>query len=428
MSNQIETISEYLNFTVVFRKIDEEERIIAGYANVGDIVDNQNELIPIPALKRAWDKFWKGKDFATINLMHSNISVGKVIEGYKEKDGTMHKSGVDDTGLYIVAKLREDIKKAIETWDMIKRGVLKAFSIAGEALKRTVKCEGNNCFRQIDDMELHEISIVDTPANEPSTFTILKRDEDVMEDDFPEKIVLVEDFAKYEIEFEDEDLESLKAEWIQKGLWHPDDFDENGFSKKVLTAEARAKVKSFACTTASGEKKLPIHDAAHVRNAMARYNQAQGCQTASVKAKICRAAKKFGIESTNFCGTTKKSMIIGKPFAGFKDFNACVRETMRKNPKYTKEQAQGTCAKIHHQATGKYPSQKSDSVSYDLCLLRSPVQRESTLESRDSLLNQTEEASERTLSSDENVGSRTKISLGDINWAKLKLKSKTEAK
>jgi Family of unknown function (DUF6582) len=47
------------------------------------------------------------------------------------------------------------------------------------------------------------------------------------------------------------------------------------------------------------ERKLPINDAAHVRNALARFNQTEipANKKAEVKKRICRAAKKFGIES-----------------------------------------------------------------------------------------------------------------------------------
>jgi len=74
---------------------------------------------------------------------------------------------------------------------------------------------------------------------------------------------------------------------------------------------------SFACIIGSGEdkiRKLPIHDVAHTRNAMARYNQAAGCQTEETKAKICRAARKFGVaaafEKGGFCyaGEAKESV------------------------------------------------------------------------------------------------------------------------
>jgi hypothetical protein len=47
------------------------------------------------------------------------------------------------------------------------------------------------------------------------------------------------------------------------------------------------------------ERKEPIHDAAHVRNAIARFNQVEGVteteRTAAWK-RIKAAAKKFGIE------------------------------------------------------------------------------------------------------------------------------------
>lgn len=46
------------------------------------------------------------------------------------------------------------------------------------------------------------------------------------------------------------------------------------------------------------EWKLPIHDASHVRNALARFNQTELPETskAEVHAKIMRAAKKFGVD------------------------------------------------------------------------------------------------------------------------------------
>jgi hypothetical protein len=45
--------------------------------------------------------------------------------------------------------------------------------------------------------------------------------------------------------------------------------------------------------------KLPIHDADHVRNALARFNQTEGIPSNKAKAvyaKILAAAKKFGVE------------------------------------------------------------------------------------------------------------------------------------
>lgn len=50
-------------------------------------------------------------------------------------------------------------------------------------------------------------------------------------------------------------------------------------------------------------KKLPIFDAAHVRNAMARFNQTQGmtsAEKATAKRKIMAAAKRYGIKAESF--------------------------------------------------------------------------------------------------------------------------------
>ncbi len=58
--------------------------------------------------------------------------------------------------------------------------------------------------------------------------------------------------------------------------------------------------------------KLPVHDAAHARNALARFNQTEGIpagEKAKVHAKIAAAAKKHGVEVSS---DTQKSFTILK--------------------------------------------------------------------------------------------------------------------
>jgi hypothetical protein len=68
-----------------------------------------------------------------------------------------------------------------------------------------------------------------------------------------------------------------------------------------LTPREREKLKKrdFAYVDREGEGHLPIHDAEHVRNAVARWNQTH-FQSASAKEearkKILRAAEKHRIE------------------------------------------------------------------------------------------------------------------------------------
>ena len=68
-----------------------------------------------------------------------------------------------------------------------------------------------------------------------------------------------------------------------------------------LTTKQRDKLKQsdFAYVDKQGEGHLPIQDAAHVRNAIARWNQTHFESAAAKEAarkKILRAAKEHGIE------------------------------------------------------------------------------------------------------------------------------------
>ena len=68
-----------------------------------------------------------------------------------------------------------------------------------------------------------------------------------------------------------------------------------------LTEAKRDRIadKNFAYITKDGERKLPINDESHVRNAIARFNQTEfdrGDSKATAARKIVRAAKRHGIE------------------------------------------------------------------------------------------------------------------------------------
>lgn len=68
-----------------------------------------------------------------------------------------------------------------------------------------------------------------------------------------------------------------------------------------LTAQKRERLRStqFAYVDSDGGEHLPIHDAAHVRNALARFNQTHfesGTAKARAHRKILRAAERFGVE------------------------------------------------------------------------------------------------------------------------------------
>ena len=87
--------------------------MIGGYASI-EIVDKQNDLITLDALKDAVKKFMEEPRFRNVMTNHSNVQVGEVVDSYRDKTGRLWKSEVDDVGFYVVIKLRYDIEKAKE--------------------------------------------------------------------------------------------------------------------------------------------------------------------------------------------------------------------------------------------------------------------------------------------------------------------------
>lgn len=156
----------------------EGNRYIAGYANVADIVDSQNDIMPVHVLKEAWEKWKSNPEFCILSLLHSNIPLAKVVfDPVQDSDGTLYRSGVDERGLYIVAKVRDDVKIANDAWQKIESGELRGFSIGGQNVIPPVKeCKDGICRKIPQKIELHEVGIVTRPANRVSLFTVLKDD------------------------------------------------------------------------------------------------------------------------------------------------------------------------------------------------------------------------------------------------------------
>ena len=154
----------------------DNDLIIAGYASV-ELVDKQGDLITRGALKDAFDGFMKADGFRNVQLAHSNIQVGSVIDNYTDSNGRVWKSGVDDAGMFVVIKLRDDIEKAREVANEIRKGALRGFSIGGQAFKRMRKSDSEHGdYTEISKLELHEVTICEKGINPEATFRILKED------------------------------------------------------------------------------------------------------------------------------------------------------------------------------------------------------------------------------------------------------------
>jgi HK97 family phage prohead protease len=155
-----------------------DDLFVAGYASV-DMVDKQGDRIPTDALGKAFDKFMTNKAFRNVQLAHSGIQVGEVVDSYKDSQGRVWKSEVDNHGLFVVCRIRSDIQKAREVQKQVRDGDLRAFSIGGQALFRVSKHtpeHGNH--REITDLELHEITLCKKGINPEARYTILKMDDE----------------------------------------------------------------------------------------------------------------------------------------------------------------------------------------------------------------------------------------------------------
>jgi HK97 family phage prohead protease len=150
--------------------------VVAGYASV-ELVDKQGDLITRGALSDAFDGFMKSDKYRNVQLAHSNIQVGEVIDSYIDSNGRMWKSECDDTGMFVVVKLRNDIEKAREVAAEIRKGNLRGFSIGGQAFKRVRKSDmEKGDYQEISKMELHEVTICEKGINPEAQFRILKED------------------------------------------------------------------------------------------------------------------------------------------------------------------------------------------------------------------------------------------------------------
>lgn len=162
----------------LLKAADGQDLYIAGYASV-DMVDKQGDRIPSSALTKAFEKFMDNKAFRNVQLAHSGIQVGEVVPSYTDSEGRMWKSEVDEHGLFVVCRIRDDIQKAREVQKQVRNGELRAFSIGGQALFRVSKTTPEHgSHREITDLELHEITLCKKGINPEARYTILKMDDE----------------------------------------------------------------------------------------------------------------------------------------------------------------------------------------------------------------------------------------------------------
>ena len=179
-----------------FTILKSDDLIIGGYASI-EIVDKQNDLITLKALDEAVEKYMSEKKYRNVMSNHSNVQVGEVIEKYRDMNGTLHKTGVDDVGFYVVIKLRDDIEKAKEISRSIRKGTLRSFSIGGQAISKKQRTSDEfGEYNEIDRLELHEVTICEKGINPEAKFDILKMEDKTMSEKLEKALEELNDLMK----------------------------------------------------------------------------------------------------------------------------------------------------------------------------------------------------------------------------------------
>ena len=160
--------SMHLSFPIA--KVNREKRTVSGFASL-DNVDRHGDIVTADASKKAFERF-RGN----IREMHQPIAVGKMVSFNYDK--FLDKStGKQYNGVYVNAYIS---KGAQDTWEKVLDGTLTGFSIGGNIVdSKFEKAEDGSGEdrRVIHDYDLHELSLVDSPANPlANIFSIQKTD------------------------------------------------------------------------------------------------------------------------------------------------------------------------------------------------------------------------------------------------------------
>jgi HK97 family phage prohead protease len=154
---------------------DDDSLVIGGPASI-ELIDREGHLITTKALEPAFEKYMNNIRNRNVMVLHSDVQVGWALPAYISSEGSIFKSGVDDTGLFFIAELRNDTKISQKVRDQITSGQMKSYSIAGSALKTQTIEKGLLKVMQVDELELAEVTICEKGVNQEAGFDILKGD------------------------------------------------------------------------------------------------------------------------------------------------------------------------------------------------------------------------------------------------------------
>jgi hypothetical protein len=152
------TEGDNVRLSMPIGKVDKERRVVSGFATL-DNVDKQGDVVDTAASLTAFKNF-RGN----LREMHQPSAVGKVVS-FKEDKYFDPQTKKFYSGVYVSAYVS---KGAQDAWEKVLDGTYSGFSIGGNIKKfDDIYNEGTEkSVRMIKEYELHELSLVDNPANQ----------------------------------------------------------------------------------------------------------------------------------------------------------------------------------------------------------------------------------------------------------------------
>ncbi len=141
--------------------ITHENNKIYGYASVFDVIDQHKDLIKYGAFSESVSRIPQGKKIPLLWQHKFDQPIG-VVE-YAEED---------EYGLYIKAKIVSSTSMGKDICALISSGVINGLSIGYQPKKYSYPYGKD--YRQIEEIDLLEISLVTFPANEAALVTNFK--------------------------------------------------------------------------------------------------------------------------------------------------------------------------------------------------------------------------------------------------------------
>lgn len=152
----INMTGDRLSLHVPITKVDEERRLVSGFATLNNL-DKHGHIVDADASEKAFARF-RGN----IREMHLPKAVGRMIQ-FGSKAYHSEEDGKEYRGIFVTARVS---KGAQDTWEKVLDGTLSGFSIGAIAkdIQKSLDEDGNEV-GVIKDYDLFELSLVDSPAN-----------------------------------------------------------------------------------------------------------------------------------------------------------------------------------------------------------------------------------------------------------------------